>query len=143
MNDKEHGLECLSQLNGTIYLIPGNHDTDTKMELYKTLPNMQVLSAACGGLQPAAATLKYKKLHLYLSHHPTITSNFDDGTPIWKNLLCVHGHTHQQHNFYQDIPYIYHIGMDSHNCEPVHIDIMLNEMREEIKKRKEELPCLM
>ena len=49
-------------------------------------------------------------------------------------VINLYGHTHQTHNFYEDRYYMYHVGMDSHDCYPVHIDTILAE----IKAKKEE-----
>ena len=38
--NNEKGIEYLKSLNGKIHLILGNHCTDTRIELYKTCPNI-------------------------------------------------------------------------------------------------------
>ena len=132
LTDVEEGIRLLSKLNGYIHIIRGNHDTDTKVERYLELPNVVSVDWAL--------EIKYKKAYFWLSHYPTITANYDDDKPWAKHLINLHGHTHQQHNFYEVIkhaggnPYMYHVGMDSHNCTPVSID----EIIEDIKKKKEE-----
>jgi len=46
-------------------------------------------------------------------------------------VINLHGHTHQQTNFLQpDNPFMYHVGMDSHNCTPVHIDEVMTDIRQ-------------
>ena len=67
--------------------------------------------------------------HIYLSHYPTLTANFDE-KHFSQHVINLHGHTHQQTNFLQpDNPFMYHVGMDSHNCTPVHIDEVLTDIR--------------
>lgn len=123
LNDNEKGLELISKLNGKIHIILGNHDTDARQQLYKTLPNVVEICYA--------TILKYKKAHFYLSHYPTITANPIDDSPWHKNLISLFGHTHQQNNFYYDNnPYMYHVGLDSHNCFPIEIEDIVNEIRE-------------
>ena len=40
LNDNDYGLEMIKSLKGKIHIIRGNHDSDTRIELYKTLPNV-------------------------------------------------------------------------------------------------------
>jgi calcineurin-like phosphoesterase family protein len=137
LNDNEHGMECLRRLNGKIIIIPGNHDTRNRIELYKTLPNISVIQ----GIQPDGSNLnvgaiyyKYNKYTFYMSHHPTNTSNLEGGHYLRMHLLNLYGHTHQNTNFYNEIPYMYHVGMDSHNCYPVCIDDIIEDMKIEVHK---------
>ena len=48
--------------------------------------------------------------------------------------LNLYGHTHQTTNFYMDMPYMYHVGVDSHNCYPVLIDNIIQEMNDKVKE---------
>lgn len=134
LGDNEYGMNCLRQLNGIIYIIPGNHDTSTRIKLYKTLENVHVLESGISGLEAAAATLKYKKYNFYLSHHPTITSNLEKAPYLRMHLINLFGHTHQQKRFYEDMPYMFHVGMDSNNCTPVLLDDAIEMMKEETAK---------
>ena len=59
LNDNDHGMECLRQLNGTIIIVPGNHDTDTRLALYATLPNVKVIQSGIEGLRATSVMLKY------------------------------------------------------------------------------------
>ena len=55
-----------------------------------------------------------------------------------QGIINIHGHTHQKTNFlYEDNPYVYHAGMDSHNLTPVLIDDIIKEIDEKIKVLKE------
>ena len=134
LGDNEYGMNCLRQLNGIIYIIPGNHDTSTRIKLYKTLENIHVLESGIPGLEAAAATLKYKKYNFYLSHHPTMTSNLEKAPYLRMHLINLFGHTHQQKRFYEDMPYMFHVGMDSNNCTPVLLDDAIEMMKEETAK---------
>lgn len=125
--DNEKGAEYLSQLNGKIHIILGNHCTNTRIEIYKKLKNIQDIQYAY--------MLKYKKAHFYLSHYPTLTANFDDG-PWHKNIISLHGHTHSKEKFYdENNPFIYNVALDAHNCFPVSLDQII----EDIKQKKEKL----
>ena len=45
-----------------------------------------------------------------------------------QGILNFYGHTHQEDNFYNGNPYMYHVGMDSHNLTPISIDEILEEV---------------
>ena len=127
LNDDTQGMMYLENLKGKIHIIRGNHDTDTRVERYKQLDNIIEITYA--------TIIKYGKVHLYLCHYPTLTANYDDDKPWHKNLVNLFGHTHQQENFYNNNPYMYHVGVDSHNCKPIEIE----EILEEIRQKKIEL----
>lgn len=122
LSDNNKGIECFKRLNGQICLIYGNHDTNNRIELiHKELPSIITLGYA--------HLFKYKKISIYLSHYPTLTSNTDD-SHLWHRVINLHGHTHQKTNFlYPDNPFIYHVGVDSHNCYPVNIEEVIADIK--------------
>jgi calcineurin-like phosphoesterase family protein len=126
LGDTEYGMGCLAQLNGHIKIIRGNHDTDRRWSLYATLPNVELIGWA--------EMIKYKKYNFYLSHHPTMTSNLEKAPYLRMHLINLYGHTHQQKPFYQDIPFMFHVGMDSNNCTPILLDDAIELMKEETQK---------
>ena len=73
LNDDEHGLECIKQLNGKIHLILGNHDTQNRILLYKNCSNIIEITFA--------TELKINKNYFFLCHYPVITANYDDQLP--------------------------------------------------------------
>lgn len=122
LNDNEKGEEFLSQINGKKIFIRGNHDTSTRVEIYKKYTNEEI---------KWADMIKYKKKNIYLSHHPTIVTNAGE----WHNLVInFYGHTHQTEDFYKDYVNMYHVGVDSHNCYPVLIDDALAAVKEKISE---------
>ena len=129
LNDNEHGLKCINRLNGKIHLIIGNHDTSTRIELYKQCPNIVSIDYA--------KEIKIGKNYFWLCHYPTITANYDDNKPWAKHLINIYGHTHQTEKFYKiketsEInPYMYCVCLDGHNNRPVD----LNEILEYIKNQ--------
>ena len=123
LGDNAHGIHCLSQLNGKLHILTGNHCTSARQKLYHTLENMVEF---CG----CATTIKYKMKQLYLSHYPTITSNMEANPH--QAVFNLYGHTHQTTNFYNGQPFMYHVGVDSHNCYPVLLDDVITEIKNEI-----------
>lgn len=119
LNDDDVGLSCLRALTGKIHIIIGNHDTDNRIEKYKQCWNVVEVAPA--------ARLKYKKLSFFLTHYPCYTSNPNDPNSMVFNL---YGHTHQKTNFFHDNSFMYHVGLDSHNCTPVSFDEILEDLRE-------------
>lgn len=114
----------IEQLNGNIHIIRGNHDTDSRVQMYESCQNV---------VAPVlwADFIKYKGYHFYLSHFPTLTGNLEKES--LKQCTCnLFGHTHQTNNFYMDIPYLYHVGVDSHNCFPILIDNVIEEMEQKV-----------
>lgn len=122
MSDNEKGIELYKKLNGTSFMIWGNHCTDNKKNL---------LAEHChivGGWY--AWLIKYGKLSIYMSHYPTLTSNYDQ-KHFSQHVLSLHGHTHQRTNWLDlKNPFLYHVGLDSHNNTPVHIDEVITDIRQ-------------
>ena len=124
------GLELISALNGKLHLVRGNHCTDKRWEAYKDLHNVVE--------QQNAIYLKYKGFHFYMSHYPTFTANLEKES-LKQCTINLYGHTHQQSNFYNDIPFMYHVGVDSHNNCPVSIDEAIHDMYKKAEECKEQL----
>jgi calcineurin-like phosphoesterase family protein len=126
LSNVEEGVECINKLNGIIHLIRGNHCTDQKVKIYaEKCPNI----VSIDWFLP----IKYKKQIIYLTHCPTITRTPDD-SPNKQGILNFYGHTHQINNFYDNNPYMYHVGMDSHNLTPIEINDIIKEIND--KKRE-------
>ena len=118
--------KLIESLNGNIHIIQGNHDTDRRVTMYESCQNIE-------GPVLYADMLHYKGYHFYLSHFPTMTGNLEKES--LKQCTCnLFGHTHQTSNFYMDMPFMYHIGCDSHNCCPVLLDDIIEEMHEKVKE---------
>ena len=130
LGDTNKGIGYLRELPGNIHIIRGNHDTDTRITRYKELPNVVEIADA--------ARLKYNKYHFYLSHYPTLTANFEK-EGLKQVEINLFGHTHQQTNFYQDMPFMYHVGCDSHNNTPVLLDDIIDEIKAKVYECKEML----
>ena len=119
--DNITGLKLLRQLNGTIYIALGNHDTDSRVCQYKNCYNVTDIQFGYRVAGPGKKTL-------VLTHYPTITANGED-----TRTLNLFGHTHQKTNFFKnedgtERKYMYHVGMDSHDCTPVNLEDILAEI---------------
>ena len=123
-NDFEFIEDTLGMLKGKIHLIVGNHDTPSKLSIYSSASN--VVEIAYG------ASLVYQKRRFYLTHYPTITTNFDD-TPD-KAIFNLFGHTHSKDKFYNGNPYMYNVAVDAHNNMPVSMDEIMADIDEELER---------
>ena len=129
LGDNVIGCNCLSQLQGNLHIIRGNHCTDTRMELYRTGWNVVEV---CEG-----KFLHYNGYHFYLSHFPTLTSNMDSDKPLKKRTLSLCGHSHVTDPFADwDKGPIYHVEVDCHNCYPVLIDDIITTMEKKMEEKK-------
>ena len=122
LNDVERALPYIKRLNGQFYAIIGNHDTEIKRSLLAELPNWHELGYAY--------VIKANGLRFYLSHYSSITASPNEDKKLKSRTICLYGHTHQLTNFYEDNPYIYHVGVDSHQCAPVNIEQIIEEILE-------------
>ena len=121
-------IEYVKRLNGKLHIVLGNHDTANREKMYRELSN--VVEVAEVGIR-----LKYKKHHFVLSHYPMMTGNLEKES-LKQMSLNLYGHTHQVGNFYNDMPFMYHVGVDSHDCYPVLLDDIIEEMYTKMKECK-------
>ena len=126
LSDTEGAIPYLQALNGTQYWLLGNHDSYNRMRtICQACPNIIVPR------HTYATTIKHDKLNIYLSHYPTITSNYDADKPFERHVFSLHGHTHQTTNWLDpNNPFLYHVGLDSHNYTPVTLENVINDIRE-------------
>jgi len=123
LSDVETAAKYVAKLNGRHFWIQGNHDTDNKIDYIMNECWDKVYY--CGWAQ----VFKYGKYRFYLSHYPTLTANFDD-KKFSQHVISLHGHTHQKTNWlHTDNPFMYHVGVDSHNNTPVHIEEVLADIK--------------
>ena len=125
LGDKSN-IEYVKKLKGKIHIVLGNHDTATREAMYRELPN--VVEVAEVGIR-----LKYKKHHFVLTHYPMMTGNLEKES-LKQMTLNLYGHTHQTSNFYNDMPFMYHVGVDSHDGYPALLDSIIEEMYAKVKE---------
>ena len=121
------GMWAIAELNGRLHLIRGNHDTDTRISLFKY----------CGKFVEIcdAKYLKYEKYHFYMTHYPCLTGNLEKEA-LTQMTLNLHGHTHSAKSFFYDLPYCYNVGMDAHDCCPIAIEEIIKDMKTKVEECK-------
>lgn len=124
LNDIDTALSYINRLHGKIYWIAGNHDTKKKIDLITN-------NCDCVWYIGYADQIQFdNKYNIYMSHYPTLTANFDQ-KKFSQHVIAVHGHTHQHGNWIDPKnPFTYHVGLDSHNCTPVHINEIITDIRQ-------------
>ena len=75
------------------------------------------------------------RIHIVLGNHDTamLTGNLEKES-LKQMSLNLYGHTHQLSNFYNDMPFLYNVGVDSHDCYPVLLDDIIEEMYAKVKE---------
>lgn len=109
-------IEFLSKFNGHKYLAFGNHDGPAKLKAYEDAGIFEDIQMGY--------RIRYKKMEFIFTHYPTIVANGDDPKPIW----CIHGHLHLD-NAFCEIPHCYNVNMEAHNCYPVEITRIYEEIK--------------
>lgn len=118
-------FKMLSQLNGKIHIVLGNHCTSTRRKMYETLPQVVSISYA--------EMIQYHKYHFYLSHYPTLTANLDDGKPLRARTINLCGHSHTKDPFADwEKGCIYHCEVDAHDGFPVSLDTIIEDMKQRV-----------
>ena len=123
LGDNEKGLRLIAQLNGKLHIMLGNHDTATRETLY---------TESCDNVYEVkyATVIKYGKFHFYLSHYPTLTAYGEHSKPSLA-LINLFGHTHQKDCFFNGNPFVYHVGMDAHDCRPVPVEKIIEDVKKQ------------
>lgn len=128
LTDTVDGMKYFSKLKGKIHLIHGNHDTDARWALYSNLTAPNIVE------MQNSIFLDYKKYHFYLSHYPSLTDNYDVDKPLKTKVINLCGHTHTSDRFADfNKGLIYHCDMDAHNCFPVSLDGIIEEIKNKYK----------
>lgn len=128
LNDDEHGLKCLQRLNGHIQMVRGNHDTNSRLFKYAECWNVESVG-------DWATVIKSGKQSIYLSHYPTITSNYDVDKPLKARVINVCGHSHTKDPFADwDKGLIFHCELDTNNCKPWNLEDILKAIRKRLNE---------
>lgn len=128
LNDNVNGAKLLHQLNGKLCIILGNHDTDTRIQIYNLSYNVELIEY---GLP-----IKINKQPFFLSHYPTITDNYDIDKPLKNRIINLCGHSHIKDPFADfDKGLIYHCELDAHNMTPIPIEKILDDIKGKLGKK--------
>lgn len=123
-------IEYIKKLKGKLHIVLGNHDTRSREEMYRTLDNVVEVFHAI--------RLDYKQYHFLMTHYPCLTGNLEKES-LKQMTLNLYGHTHQTNDFYEDRPYMYHCGVDSHDGYPVDLDHIIEDMKAKVEECKQYL----
>ena len=118
LKDNETGCKLVESLNGKLHIVYGNHDTDNRIVLYSGLSN--VVEAA------HAIRLRWNGYSFFLTHYPCLCGSLEKDAK--HNIINLFGHTHSKELFYEDRPYMYNVAVDAHNCTPVSIVKVLDDI---------------
>lgn len=113
-----------------IYMIIGNHDTDNRLEYYKTLSNITILGYA--------SMLRFDGYRFYLSHYITLCTPITEAK-LKSKVINLFGHTHQKKKFYMDNPWSYCVCADANDNKPVSITEIINNCKTQWENCKKEL----
>lgn len=115
--------ELIEKMNGKLHIVSGNHCTNSRIEMYRTCSNVVEVNLF-------SQMIKYKKQYFYLSHFPTLTANHDDDRPFKQKIINICGHSHTDDPFTDfDKGIIYHVEMEAHNCYPVLLDRIIEDIK--------------
>lgn len=129
LGDNEYGLSCLKQLNGKIHIICGNHCTDARRALYESCYNVEEVIDI--------KRLRFKGYNFYLSHYPTITSNYDIDKPLKARVINLCGHSHTKDPFVDwDKGLVYHCELEAHDNKPVLLDDIIIDIKNKLKENE-------
>lgn len=128
LKDNAKGIEYINNLKGNKHIILGNHDTDSRVELYKSeIKNLQGIDYA--------KRLRYNGYCFFLTHYPCLTGNLEKENAK-QCTISLFGHTHSKAKFYEDRPYMYNVALDAHDCTPVEITKIIKDIEEKYQECK-------
>lgn len=121
LNDDATALKCIKQLKGTLNIILGNHDTESRIDKYLFTYNVNSVKFA--------DRIKLNGYRFFLCHYPTITSNFDEKVLKQKTInLCGHSHTKDKY-VDMDKGLIYHVELDAHDNRPISLEEVISDLK--------------
>ena len=135
--NRKECVEKVNRLNGTIYIVCGNHDSEQKILDYTKCNNIQFTYDHNNNLIPTYSTMIRKgKRAFYLSHQPLIITGNIFHQDYLSRSISLHGHTHSKDRFEYFEYGCYNVALDAHNNTPVLLDDIATEIVDEFTKRK-------
>lgn len=128
MSDNKYEWDRVyKNLNGKKFFIIGNHDSNNKIIRYENEYNITNLGLS--------TIYKYNKRKIFLlSHYPTIVGNFKEE----KFFYNLSGHTHSTDPFQFMWGNVYNVALDAHNCTPVSIEQIIEDIKDYRQKQEGE-----
>ena len=123
--DSERIRNTAAGLPGKVHLIIGNHDTDSKVKIYKELPNFAEVVYS--------TVICVNKRELFLSHYPVLTAEHSENPK--HTVFNIHGHTHSKERFCEERPYAFNVCCDALECKPILAEDMVEQLVTEFKKK--------
>lgn len=138
LSDLDAAIPYLQQLRGQIKWISGNHDTTNKVtQITANCPNIENIGYA--------TQIKSGKWSFFLCHYPVKVGNYTDEEYHTK-MYCLCGHTHTKDKFLDIKDKCYHVEMDAHDCYPVNLEVIKQDLIQYALNSKNEVkddsPCV-
>lgn len=128
-------LEKWKRFNGTLFLVPGNHDRVSSVESEARQTRFRPL------YEDAGFIILDETINVMIDGVPALASHYpykgDSGDhvhdrhvnlrPVNEGLPLIHGHTHaHKATDPVDYPRQFHVGADAHDYKPVPIEVIEN-----------------
>lgn len=118
-------VSIFSQLNGEIYLIRGNHDSDKALNAL--FDNDLILSWDQYKSITIVGDKEIPEQELFLCHYPMIDWNNKE-----KGCWMIHGHNHMLPSTPSHSPKHYDVGVDRNNYTPVNFQIIKEQITKQL-----------
>ena len=125
----KESCQMLGSIPGRKKIVIGNHDSQTKLELIKDIPGVEIIGYA--------DVYEYRERKFFLSHYPTMTASFRMDlipgkniftTPLKSQMINLSGHTHDKSKW-DERTMSYNVAVDAHECYPVSIEDIVKDCR--------------
>lgn len=122
LGDLDAAAVYLRKIPGHVHVILGNHDTERRIEFYKSL----------GWDVQFATIIRYGKYRFYLSHYPTNTANPGENK-LSLAMVNIYGHIHQDWNWCSDAPFSFCVCPEANNNFPLSLEEIISNLKENIQ----------
>ena len=112
--------DILSQLNGHIMLVEGNHDNDSRIATMTSYGNVKNLGPLC--------IIDYRGINIVICHYPIDFDLRNMVSKASKKMLFLYGHIHNLAPKGLDRGCFYHVGVDTNDFTPVDLDSIIDEV---------------
>lgn len=123
--DIKYALSCVERLNGNIYILRGEHDTDERIQEYAKCLNVKDNDSS-------TTFLRKGRWYLHLCHAPIDMGEVEERKDKFR--VCLHGHNHGQEPMSKNKFYYYNVGMDAQECYPVSLKTIKKVLENNLKE---------